>query len=184
MRSRSHLVRSATIAALVGSTAGAVAGLWSVRDRTTSVAASPMSSTGEIAASSASPPTEAASGRLAQDLSARDGLSNSIAVATKGVVQSTGPATVVRFGSAQHDSQHVVQRARALAEVPDVSALVALRDTITRRADERGEQESPAMQELIREIDRYLAEARRLRLKLDGEALRRDQTANPPRTAR
>jgi hypothetical protein len=115
---------------------------------------------------------------------AREGLSNSIAVATNGVVQSTAPAAVVRSGSAQHDSQKVVQRARALAQVPDVYALVALRESIGRRADERGEPESPATQELIREIERYLAEARRLRLKLDGEALRRDQAANPPRTGR
>jgi len=42
----------------------------------------------------------------------------------------------------------------------------------------------PAARELIRELDRYLADARRLRLKLDGEALRRDQTVKPPRTGR
>ena len=184
MRSRSHLIRNVTIAALVGSTAGAAAGLWSVRDRTTSVAASPMATGGDVAASSASPPADAASGQLRRDLTARDGLSNSIAVATNGVVPSTAPAAVVRSGSAQNDSQKVVQRARALAEVPDVYALVALRESISRRADERGEQESPATQELIREIERYLAEARRLRLKLDGEALRRDQAANAPRTGR
>jgi hypothetical protein len=184
MGSRPHLIRNATIAALVGSTAGAAAGLWSVRDRTTSVAVSPMSTGRNVAASSASPPTEAANSELGRDLTARDGLSNPIAVATKGVVPSAPPAAVVRSGSAQHDSQNVVQRARALAEVPDVSALVALRESISRRADERGEQESPATQELIREIDRYLADARRLRLKLDGEALRRDQAANPPRTGR
>lgn len=63
-------------------------------------------------------------------------------------------------------------------------ALVALRESVSRRADERGEPESPATQDLIREIDRYLAEARKLRLKLDGEALRRGQAANPPRTGR
>jgi hypothetical protein len=90
----------------------------------------------------------------------------------------------VRSGSAQDDTQKVVQRARALAAVPDVSALVALRESVSRRADERGEQESPATQALIREIDRFLAEARRLRLKLDGEALRRDLAANSPGTGR
>ena len=184
MRSRSHLIRNATIAVLVGSTAGAAAGFWSVRDRTTSVAASPMSTGGDVGASPASSPTDPASGQVGRDLTARDGLSDSIAVATKGVVSSTAPATVAHSGSTQNDSQKVVQRARALAEVPDVYALVALRESISRRADERGEQESPATQELIREIDRCLAEARRLRLKLDGEALRRDQAANPPRTGR
>ena len=160
MSRRSHLIRNATIAALVGSTA---------RPR--------------IAASSASPAT-AAPAQSGQDPAVRDGLSNSIAVATRGVVPSTAPPASVRPDSAQNDSQKVVQRARALAEVPDVYALVALRESIGRRADERGEPESPATQELIREIERYLAEARRLRLKLDGEALRRDQAANPPRTGR
>jgi len=182
--SRSHLIRNAAIAALVGTTAGAAAGLWSVRDRTPRAVVSPMRTGGDVAASSASRRTEAASGQLGRDLTAPDGLSNSIAVATNGVVQSTAPAAIVRSGSAQDDSQKVVQRARALAEVPDVYALVALRESISRRADERGEQESPATQALIREIDRSLAEARRLRLKLDGEALRRDQAANPPRTGR
>jgi hypothetical protein len=65
-----------------------------------------------------------------------------------------------------------------------VSGLVALRESISRRAEERNELESPAARELIRELDRYLADARRLRLKLDGEALRRDQTVKPPRTGR
>jgi hypothetical protein len=90
----------------------------------------------------------------------------------------------LRSGPAQGDSQKLVQQARTLAQVPDVSALVALRESIGRRANEGGEQESPATQELIREVERYLGEARELRLKLDGEALRRDQTANPPRTGR
>ena len=181
MSRKSHLIRNATIAALVGSTVGAIAGLWSVRDRTTSVSTI---ATGGDAASSASPPTAAATGQSGQDPASRDGLSNSIAVATKGVVPSTAPPASVRPGSTENDSQKVVQRARALAEVPDVYGLVALRESISRRGEERGDLESPATQELIRELDRYLADARRLRLKLDGEALRRDQAANPPRTGR
>ena len=184
MRSRSHLIRNATVAVLVGSTAGALAGLWSVRDRTTSIAVSPMSTGGKVAASSASPPTDASSRELERDLTARGGLASSTAVATRGVVPSTAPVPTVRPGSAQNDSQKVLQRARAFAEVPDVYALVALRESVSRRADERGEHESPATQALIREIDRYLAEARQLRLKLDGEALRRGQAASPPRTGR
>ena len=180
MRSWSRLIRNATIAALVGSAAGAVAGLWSVRDRTASVVVAPRSTGEDVAAAPVSPATDAASGQSGRDLTARD----SIAVATRGVVPPTAPAAVVRSGSTQNESQTVVQRARALAGVPDVFELVALRESISRRAAERGEQESPATQELIREIDRSLAEARRLRLKLDGEALRRDQAANPPRTGR
>jgi hypothetical protein len=172
------------IATLVGSTGGAVVGLWSVRDRTTSVAVSRMSTGGGGAASSASPPTDVTSGESGRDLTARDGLARSMAVATKGDSRSTAPDGAVRSGSAHIDDQDVVQRARALAELPDVYALVALRQSITRRADERGDQESPATQQLLREIDRYLREARQLRLKLDGEALQRSQAANPPRTGR
>lgn len=172
------------IAALVGSTAGALAGLWSVRDRAVGVAASTTATGGNVGASAASPPTAAATGQSGQDPAARERLSNSIAVATRGVVPSTAPPASVRPSSTQDDTQKVVQRARALAEVPDVSGLVGLRESISRRAEERGELESPAAQELIRVLDRYLADARRLRLKLDGEALRRDQTVKPPRTDR
>ena len=184
MSRRSHLIRNATIAALVGSTAGAIAGLWSVRDRAEGVAVSTQATGGNVAASSASPATAAAPAQPGQDPAVRDGLSNSIAVATRGILPSTAPPASVHPDSAQNDSQKVVQRARALAEVPDVYGLVGLRESISRRAEERGELESPATQELIRELDRYLADARRLRLKLDGEALRRDQTVKPPRTGR
>jgi hypothetical protein len=183
LRRRSRLIRNATIAALIGSTLGAVAGLWSVRDRTSGVAVSTMSTGGNVAASSASSPTNAASGQSGRDLAAGDG-SNSTPVATKGVVPSTMPVTNARSDPPQNARQKLVQRARTLAEVPDVYALVALRESIIRGATERGEQESPPTQELIREVERYLAAARELRLKLDGEALRRDQATNPVRTGR
>jgi hypothetical protein len=183
IRRRARLIRNATIAALIGSTLGAVAGLWSVRDRTSGAAVSTMSTGGNVAASAASAPTNAGSGQPGRDLAAGDG-SNVTPVATKGVAPSTLPVTNAGSGPPQNDSQQLVQRARTLAQVPDVYALVALRESIIRGANERDEQESPATQELIREIERYLAEARELRLKLDGEALRRDQTANPPRTGR
>jgi hypothetical protein len=183
IRGRSRLIRNATIAALIGSTLGAAAGFWSVRDRASAVAVPPMSTGGNVAVSPATLPTETAGGPSARDLPARDG-SNSTPVATRGVVPSTGPVTNGRSGPPQNDHQKLVQRARTLAEVPDVYGLVALRESIIRGATERGEQESPATQELIREVDRYLSAARELRLKLDGEALRRDLAANPPRTGR
>jgi hypothetical protein len=183
MSRSSRLIRNAAIAALAGTTAGAIAGLWSVQDRAESVVVTTASS-GNVASSSASPAAAAAPAQPEQDPAVRGALSNSNAVATRGVVPSTAPAASVRPDSAQNDTQKVVQRARALAEVPDVSGLVGLRESISRHAEERGELESPATQELIRELDRYLADARRLRLKLDGEALRRDQTVSRPRTGR
>jgi len=172
------------MAALVGSTVGAIAGFWSVGNRTDGVAVSTTATGGNIAASSASPPTGATTSQPGQDPAARDALSASIAVATRGVVPSAAPPASDRPGPRENDSEKVVQRARVLAEVPDVYGLVALRESISHRAEERGELESPSTQGLIRELDRYLADARRLRLKLDGEALRRDQTVKPPRTGR
>ena len=63
-------------------------------------------------------------------------------------------------------------RARALAQRPDVKALVALRESVVRRAAERGETGSAASKQQLDELDRYLEEARRLRLKLDAEEFR------------
>ena len=163
---------------------GAIAGLGSVRDRAGSVAVAPTASGESVAAAPASPPTAATTSQSRQDPAARDALSNSIPVATKGVVPWAAPPASDRPVLTENDGEKVVQRARALAEVPDVSGLVALRETISRRAEERNELESPAAQDLIRELDRYLADARRLRLKLDGEALRRDQTVQRPRNGR
>jgi hypothetical protein len=140
-------------------------------------------SSGNVAASPATPPTETESGQSGRDLAAGDG-SNSTPIATKGVGPSTSPATSAGSGPPHNDRQKLVQRAQTLAEVPDVYALVALRESIIRGATERGEEESAPTQELIREVEGYLAAARELRLKLDGEALRRDQAANPPRPNR
>ena len=184
MTRRSRLIRNATIAALVGSTIGAAAGVWSVRKGGTTIAVSPMSPGESVVASSSSPTTAVANGPSRRDGTARDDGSSAIAVATRGIVQPAAPAAAVRSGSAEDEHQKIVQRARTLAAVPDVAALVALRESTSRRADERGEQESPSAQALIREIDKYLADARRLRLKLDGDDLRREQAANPPRTGR
>ena len=178
-----RLISKAAIATLVGTTAGAAAGLWSVRERTTSVAVSSMSTGADVAAPSASPPAAAAGGESARGLTARDGLVRP-AVAARGVARAIAPDAAGRSGPAPVDRREVVQRARTLAELPDVYALVALRQSISRRADERAGQESPATQELLREIDRYLTQARQLRLKLDGEALRRSETAPSRRTGR
>jgi hypothetical protein len=65
-----------------------------------------------------------------------------------------------------------VQRARLLAQRPDVKGLVALREQMVRRAEEAGERESPATKVRLDQIDRYLAEARVLRLKLDAAEFR------------
>lgn len=78
------------------------------------------------------------------------------------------------------DDEHVLQRARALARRPDVNALLALRDGVNRRAEERGEKGSAATKRLLDELDRYLTEARQLRLKLDREEFQKS-AATPTR---
>jgi hypothetical protein len=80
------------------------------------------------------------------------------------------------------DSRDAVQRARVLAKRPDVKGLVALREEVLRLAEEAGEQESPATKGQLDEIDRYLTEARVLRLKLDAAEFRKGAADGiPPR---
>ena len=74
---------------------------------------------------------------------------------------------------AELDGQDVRLRARTLAARPDVKALVALRESVVRRAEERGETEAEASKQLLDDLDRYLEGARELRLKLDAEELQR-----------
>jgi hypothetical protein len=80
----------------------------------------------------------------------------------------TEPAShgVTEYGDA-------VRRARVLALRPDVTGLVALREEVLRRAEEAGEQESPATKQQVDEIDRYLTEAQAFRLKLDAAEFRK-----------
>ena len=66
-----------------------------------------------------------------------------------------------------------MERARALARRPDVTALMALRDEVVRRAMERGVASSSSVKTELNELDRRLNEARTLRLKLDAEEFRK-----------
>jgi hypothetical protein len=168
MRAKPFLIRNAAIAALVGITAGGAVGLWTVRDPTPAIA---IDEKPAVVATSPAAASEATSGAAKPDMTARDGVVPSIGV---GARADARPAAI-RPGFTPVESQTLVARARALAERPDVTALVALRESISRRADAAGEQESPATQRLLAEVDRYLTEARQRRLRLDGEALRKSQ---------
>jgi len=88
--------------------------------------------------------------------------------ATEPTQARTNPASQ----SADDDAQ-VLQRARALARRPDVTALMALRDDVVRRAAERGIADSSSIKSELDEIDLRLNEARLLQLKLDAEELRK-----------
>jgi len=75
-----------------------------------------------------------------------------------------------------------MQRARVLAQRPDVKGLVALRDEVLRGAEASDGKESPEAKRQLDEIDRLLIEARALRLKLDATEFRKGSAdAVPPR---
>jgi glucose/arabinose dehydrogenase len=79
----------------------------------------------------------------------------------------TSPASAPRVpGTTGADD--VLERARALAQRPDVKALITLRENVVLRATARGEQDSPAAKAQLDALDRYLDEARMLRLKIDA----------------
>jgi hypothetical protein len=80
------------------------------------------------------------------------------------------------------DSRDPIQRARVLARRANVRGVVALREEVLRRAEVSGANDSSAAKRQLDEIDRYLTEARVLRLKLDAAEFRKG-TANevPPR---
>ena len=72
-----------------------------------------------------------------------------------------------------------MQRARTLARRPDVTALMALRDDVVRRAAERGTANSPAVKGELHELDQRLNEARTLQLKLDAEEFHKADLKRP-----
>src|SRR5262245_9425356 len=80
---------------------------------------------------------------------------------------------ITRPGAPAAESEDLVRFARELAQRPDVTALVALRAAVLRVAEEAGRKDDPAIVRQIEAIDRYLVEARALRLKLDAAAIRK-----------
>ena len=73
----------------------------------------------------------------------------------------------------------MLQRARALARRPDVTALIALRDDVVRRATERGIADSSSVKSELDELDQRLNEARTLQLKLDADEFRKADSKRP-----
>lgn len=149
--SRAGVVPKAVIAALIGTLAGAAAGIWSLT-RTPAH--------GSVSASSA-------------DHAARSPSSTS---APKPLAVATDETRTRPSGTpaAADDDAQVLQRARTLARRPDVTALLALREDAVRRATERGIAGSSSAKRELDEIDFRLNEARLLQLKMDAEELRKD----------
>ena len=133
-------LRSVAVAIIVGSLFGTAVGLWSIRGRPTTAAASvdadqiPMvEAVVAVPAPPASPPAAASPAPL--------------------------PA-------------RTTQQPRDLVQRGDVRALLAIRERLVAQDNARG----------VEQIDRDLAEARVVRLKLDAEALRKSGSpaGNPP----
>ena len=139
---RAGVVPKAVIAALVGTVAGATAGVWSLRQPAASVtlSASPVAAPAVTTLMKATEPSR----------------TRTNAAPTSG-----------------DDDANVLQRAHTLARRPDVTALMALRDDVVRRATERGIAGSSSIKSELDEIDLRLNEARMLQLKLDAEELRK-----------
>jgi hypothetical protein len=154
------------IAAVVGSTCGVVAGYWSQPAGTSHEPAAVAEAPAPIAAPAAPvrrPPEEITPPAPPQPQAK----------------QQTRPEPIARGVDEPRDA---VQRARMLAQRADVKGLVALREEVLRRAEEAGEQDAQAAKRQLDEIDRYLTEARVLRLKLDAAEFRKGAAdANPPR---
>jgi len=168
LESSAGLLPKAVIAALVGSVAGGSAGVWSLGRQAARNAAAPAAvpivtqsatttTTENRAASppSMSPPTQAAP--RPQPIQTRP--------------NALPPSA--------NDEANVLQRAQTLARRPDVTALLALRDDVMRRAKDRGIADSLPVKSELDEIDQRLNEARALQLKIDAEEFRK--TPSEPR---
>jgi hypothetical protein len=146
VKSRDAVLPKAVIAALVGSIAGGLAGIWSLPRPVASVnAAAPVSP--------AAPPMATSSAQKPVTLAPEPALARTNAAAPTA------------------DDANVLQRAQTLARRPDVMALIALRADVVQRATEGGI--LPQVKSQLDEIDLRLNEARVLQLKLDAEAFRK-----------
>jgi hypothetical protein len=184
-----HVSRQVVIAAIVGTTGGGIAGLWSVAQKpanaTTIQTASKPVVTKPSPGTAAQTPASASA--LPHDATAVAAGVQAPPAAPKVTPPVTAPATPsasvpASTSTAGVDGGDVLLRARTLAQRPDVKALVALRESVVRRAAERGEGDGAATKQQLDEIDRYLEQARLLRLKLDAEEFKHaEAAANRPR---
>jgi hypothetical protein len=146
------VLKKSLIAALIGSSCGAAAGYWTPPAR---------------AAIKTRPSFEVPDARAG------------VPVDVSAPPRSSAPAVsdhvsrppISRPGAPDTESVDAVRFARELAQRPDVTALVALRAGVLRVAEEAGRKDDPAIVRQIEAIDRYLVEARALRLKLDAAVI-------------
>ena len=183
---RGRLIRNGAIAATLGATIGAAAGFWSLHRTAPAAAGAASTPAAPIAIQAATVPNARDGGSsqprprsIAADPPPDDPRSDSAAQPTS--TRATSPTASAPATSANPSAdEQVLQRARALAQRPDVVGLLALRKEVVRRAAERGLADSPSIKSELDELDRRLNEARTLQLKLDADALRKAES-NPPR---
>jgi hypothetical protein len=190
-RSRTRLFRDVAIAVIAGTTLGAAAGLWSTRDHAAAVpdagpteAVTPRpapAKNGAVTGTAgvdrrprAQPPTPTAAVVPAKSPAANPGPVPAAAaadapLAPSAAAEAEGPAEPLREG----DLEAELSRARLLAQRADVPALMALRERAVRRAQEAGGADAGAAKQHLERLDRYLAEARTLRLTLDAQEFRK-----------
>ncbi len=165
--------RRVVIAALVGGVCGTSAGLWSVVR--TSIAASPTRNAPRPPANAITEHAAVVAAPVPEVAAAPTFDAGATVTATTGhaaPLEAPPPAPAAARPAAVDADTDVASRARALAQRADVTALVALRDSLVQRAQQRGESASPVNKQQLDELDRYLAEARFLRLKLDADAFK------------
>ena len=143
------MLKKSLMAALIGSSCGAAAGYWTPPARAGIEVSAPV----EV--------PNAGAGVAPADVS------------TPALSDQVSRTPTNRPGALDVESGDAVRRARELAQRPDVTALVALREAVLRRAEEAGQKDDPAIVREIQAIDRYLFEARALRLRLDAAAIRK-----------
>jgi hypothetical protein len=179
LESNGQLIRHAALAALIGAAVGAGAGLYSLRG-----AAAPADETVPEAAVSTAPPPPPS--QPAPAVESQPSPIESTPIATNGIATHPrhDPAPSKRDEPARRSAATpadsppaVLARARSLADHQDVLGLMALRDTVVRAAEQRGDADSAAVKSLLEQVDQRLNEARTLRLKSDAEQFRRAAAA-------
>jgi hypothetical protein len=150
---KAGILPKALVAALIGGVTGGTAGVWSLRQPAAHVNPAPSTSRAPARPAPVSTPGEPPTQPI--------------------------PAHTNAVAPSSDDHSQVLQRARTLASRPDVTALIALRDDVVRRAAEHGLAESSSMKDELGELDLRLTEARLLRLKLDAEELRKADSKRP-----
>jgi hypothetical protein len=191
MSSRALLIRDAVIALIVGTTIGTAAGLWSTRDEAAAHQGAPAPAIEPRPSRESTAVSGTVGVRPMSRANARPGAS-SVAPGRRGATASAPaavgeptravhrPAVAAEPGSATAgqsptatNPEAELSRARLLAQRADVNGLIAIRERAARRAQKAGAQESAAAKQHLEQLDRYLTEARTLRLTLDAQEFRK-----------